>query len=116
MGSAIGVGGALVGVGVASSGRTGVGVGYGRAVGLGAGGAATVAGTGASTVAAMTTVGTAAEIAVSGCCVGPEELGLVGDVATEPHPIAKMVNNIKTNATRRCIMTPPTYDLFRITM
>ena len=116
VGGTVGVGGALVGVGVASSGRTGVGVGSGGGVGLGGGGAATVAGTGASTVAAMTAVGTVVGVSGSACCAGAEELGTVGEVATEPHPITRMANNGKRNRLRRCIQAPSNYDYLRITV
>ncbi len=113
-GATVGVGGGRVGGGVASTVGTGGAVGSGGGVGLGGGGAATVAGTGASTVAAMTAVGTAVGVSGSACCAGAEELGTVGEVATEPHPITRMANNVKRNRLRRCFHADPYYDYLRI--
>ena len=99
----VGVGGGLVGVGVASTvGRTVVAVGSGGGVGR----AGTVAEIGALTGASTTTLGTAVGLSVSGCCVGAEELGTAGGVATEAHPITRKANSVKSNALNRCIPAP----------
>ena len=110
-GATVSVGGALVGGEVASTVGTGVAVGSGGGVGLGGGGAAIVNWIGASTVSAISTLGTATGVSVSGCCVGAEELGSVGDVVAEPHPITKMTHNVSSNAVKRCILTPPNMAL-----
>ena len=101
----VGVGATTVGGGGA---LVGVGVGFRVGVGLGGGGE--------TTAAAVSTVGTAVGVSVSGCCVGAGELGTVGDVATEPHPITRMAINVKSNGLRRCIPAPPSHSFLRITV
>ena len=107
VGATLGVDGELVGMGVASSVGTSVGVGYGGAMVFGAGGAAIVAWIAASTAASVPTVGTATGVSISGCCVGAEEMGIVGGAATESQPIPNMAINVRINGVKRCILAPP---------